>query len=81
MFRIQTLNNISRNGLDRLPANLYSVANDTAEPDALLVRSADLHGKPLAASIKAVARAGAGAVGIKVEAAAGLLAVAPHLGQ
>ena len=28
MFKIQTLNNISRNGLDRLPANLYSVANE-----------------------------------------------------
>jgi D-3-phosphoglycerate dehydrogenase len=66
MFRIQTLNNISRNGLDRLPANLYSVANDIAEPDALLVRSADLHGKPLAASIKAVARAGAGTNNIPV---------------
>jgi D-3-phosphoglycerate dehydrogenase len=66
MFKIQTLNNISRNGLDRLPANLYSVANDVAEPDALLVRSADLHGKPLAASIKAVARAGAGTNNIPV---------------
>ncbi|HST27774.1 MAG TPA: phosphoglycerate dehydrogenase [Rudaea sp.] len=66
MFKIQTLNNISRNGLDRLPANLYSVANDVAEPDALLVRSADLHGKPPAASIKAVARAGAGTNNIPV---------------
>lgn len=66
MFAIQTLNNISRNGLDRLPASLYSVANDIAEPDALLVRSADLHGKPLAASIKAVARAGAGTNNIPV---------------
>jgi D-3-phosphoglycerate dehydrogenase len=66
MFKIQTLNNISRNGLDRLPANLYSVANDVAEPDALLLRSADLHGKPLSASIKAVARAGAGTNNIPV---------------
>ncbi|HET9189670.1 MAG TPA: phosphoglycerate dehydrogenase, partial [Rudaea sp.] len=66
MFKIQTLNNISRNGLDRFPANLYSVANDVAEPDALLLRSADLHGKPLAASIKAVARAGAGTNNIPV---------------
>ncbi len=66
MFAIQTLNNISRNGLDRLPANLYSVANEVAAPDALLLRSADLHGKPLAASIKAVARAGAGTNNIPV---------------
>jgi len=66
MFAIQTLNNISRNGLDRLPANLYSVANDVADPDAILLRSADMHGKPLAASIKAVARAGAGTNNIPV---------------
>jgi D-3-phosphoglycerate dehydrogenase len=66
MFKIQTLNNISRNGLDRFPANLYSVANDVAAPAAPLLRSADLHGKPLAASIKAVARAGAGTNNIPV---------------
>jgi len=66
MFKIQTLNNISKNGLSRLPANLYSVANDVGEPDAILLRSADMHGKPLAASIKAVARAGAGTNNIPV---------------
>lgn len=66
MFKIQTLNNISKNGLSRLPANRYAVANEVADPDALLLRSADLHGKPLAASIKAVARAGAGTNNIPV---------------
>jgi D-3-phosphoglycerate dehydrogenase len=66
MFKIQTLNNISKNGLSRLPAALYGVANDVADPDAILVRSADMHGKPLAASIKAVARAGAGVNNIPV---------------
>jgi D-3-phosphoglycerate dehydrogenase / 2-oxoglutarate reductase len=66
MFKIQTLNNISRNGLDRLPANLYRVANDVAEPDAVLVRSADMHKSPIASSVKAVARAGAGVNNIPV---------------
>jgi len=66
MFKVQTLNNISKNGLSRLPANAYSVANDVAEPDAILLRSADMHGKPLAGSIKAVARAGAGVNNIPV---------------
>lgn len=66
MFKIQTLNNISKNGLSRLPANRYSVANEVTEPDAILLRSADMHGKPLAASIKAVARAGAGTNNIPV---------------
>jgi D-3-phosphoglycerate dehydrogenase len=66
MFRIQTLNNISRNGLDRLPANLYRVANDVADADAVLVRSADMHETPIAPGVKAVARAGAGVNNIPV---------------
>ena len=66
MFKVQTLNNISRNGLDRLPANLYRVAHDIADPDAVLVRSADMHKSPIADSVKAVARAGAGVNNIPV---------------
>jgi D-3-phosphoglycerate dehydrogenase / 2-oxoglutarate reductase len=66
MFKVQTLNNISNNGLSRLPNTLYSVANEVADPDAILLRSADMHGKPLAVSIKAVARAGAGTNNIPV---------------
>ena len=68
MFKIQTLNNISRHGLDRLPATLYSTANEIAEPDAVLVRSADMRTTPIAASVKAVARAGAGVNTIPVTA-------------
>jgi D-3-phosphoglycerate dehydrogenase len=66
MFKVQTLNNISRNGLDRLPANIYGVASDIAEPDAVLVRSADMHQSPVPLSVKAVARAGAGVNNIPV---------------
>ncbi|NCT66138.1 MAG: phosphoglycerate dehydrogenase [Rhodanobacteraceae bacterium] len=68
MFTIQTLNNISRSGLDRLPANLYRVASEVDAPDAVLVRSADLHAVPIPASVKAVARAGAGTNNIPVAA-------------
>ena len=66
MFKIQTLNNISKNGLSRLPANTYQVGNDVADPDAVLVRSADMHGTSPAKSIKAVGRAGAGTNNIPV---------------
>jgi D-3-phosphoglycerate dehydrogenase len=66
MFKVQTLNNISRNGLDRLPANLYRVGNDIGDADALLVRSADMHKSPIPHSVKAVARAGAGVNNIPV---------------
>jgi D-3-phosphoglycerate dehydrogenase len=66
VFKVQTLNSISRSGLDRLPANLYSTASEIGEPDAILVRSADMHKTPIAASVKAVARAGAGVNNIPV---------------
>lgn len=66
MFKIQTLNNISRNGLDRLPATAYSVANEVADADAVLVRSADMHKTAIPASVKAIARAGAGTNNIPV---------------
>ena len=66
MFKIQTLNNISKNGLTRLPNARYSVANEVAEPDAILVRSADMHAKPIASSVLAIARAGAGTNNIPV---------------
>ncbi|MEO7432452.1 MAG: 3-phosphoglycerate dehydrogenase, partial [Dokdonella sp.] len=66
MFKIQTLNNISRNGLDRLPAELYSISDTINDPDAVLVRSADMHRLPIAASVKAIARAGAGTNNIPV---------------
>lgn len=66
MFKIRTLNNISPVGLQRLPATDYSVGDDIAEPDALLLRSADLHKQEIPASVRAVARAGAGTNNIPV---------------
>ncbi len=65
-FRVQTLNAISRLGLERLPKESYEVASDMADPDGILVRSADLHGVSVPASVKAIARAGAGTNNIPV---------------
>ena len=66
-LRIQVLNQISTNGLARLPATLYTVGPDIAAPDALLLRSADLHSKTVAASVRAIGRAGAGTNNIPVK--------------
>lgn len=66
MYRIQTLNNISKTGLARFPHGLYTVAHDVRDPDVLLVRSADLHQLEIPASLKAVGRAGAGVNNIPV---------------
>jgi len=67
-FRVLVLNQISAKGLKRLPPEAYETGKDTAEPDAVLVRSADLHGMPIADSVKAIARAGAGTNNIPVAA-------------
>lgn len=65
-FNIQTLNNIASEGLDRMPAERYSVGNDTASPDAILVRSASLLDYSFPKSLKAIARAGAGVNNIPI---------------
>ena len=54
-FKIQTLNNISLRGLERLPRDRYEVASELVQPDAILVRSADVHALEIPASVLAVA--------------------------
>jgi len=67
-YRIQTLNNISLRGLERLPRDRYEVASAISDPDAMLVRSADMHAMAIAPSVLAVARAGAGTNNVPVAA-------------
>jgi D-3-phosphoglycerate dehydrogenase len=67
MFKIQTLNNISVLGLERLPRDRYEVASELQNPDAILVRSADMHKLDVPQSVKAIGRAGAGVNNIPVK--------------
>ena len=67
MYKIQTLNNISVAGLDRLPRERYEIASELSSPDAILVRSAKMHDLELPASVKAIGRAGAGVNNIPVD--------------
>lgn len=66
-FRVLVLNQVSGSGLARLPAG-WLVGKDVERPDALLVRSADLHGMEVPPSVLAIARAGAGTNNIPVKA-------------
>lgn len=68
MFKIQTLNNISVRGLERLPRERYEVASEIGHPDAILVRSAKMHDMELPETVKAIGRAGAGVNNIPVAA-------------
>ncbi len=67
-FDILVLNAISAGGLSRLPVERYRVGKDLAAPDAILLRSADLHGVAIAPSVRAIGRAGAGTNNIPVQA-------------
>ena len=65
---VLVLNQIAPAGLARLPPERYRVGKDLTEPDAILLRSADLHDRAIPASVRAVARAGAGVNNIPVPA-------------
>jgi len=67
-FKVMILNEISPVGLKRLPAERYIIGKDVTTPDAVLVRSADMHKLDIPASVKAIGRAGAGTNNIPVKA-------------
>lgn len=66
MYKILTLNNISIKGLERLPRERYEVASEIQHPDAILLRSQNMHDMPIPTTLKAVGRAGAGVNNIPV---------------
>ncbi|MCD8069305.1 MAG: NAD(P)-binding domain-containing protein, partial [Lachnospiraceae bacterium] len=66
MYRIHCLNPISKVGLNHLPEN-YSLTDNAAEADGILVRSAVMHDMELPEGLLAVARAGAGYNNIPLE--------------
>jgi D-3-phosphoglycerate dehydrogenase len=67
-YQILLLNNISAHGLARLPQDRYTSGKHVEHPDAILVRSHDMHAMAIPASVKAIGRAGAGTNNIPVAA-------------
>jgi D-3-phosphoglycerate dehydrogenase len=65
-FRILTLNSISSVGLKRFPVARYAVGGQVENPDAILVRSHDMHAMEIGPGVKAIGRAGAGTNNIPV---------------
>jgi D-3-phosphoglycerate dehydrogenase len=64
--KVLTLNAISARGLARLPQH-YVVGGDVSDPDAILVRSANMHEMEIPASVRTIGRAGAGTNNIPVK--------------
>jgi D-3-phosphoglycerate dehydrogenase len=67
MQKILTLNNIAPAGLEHFPRDAYEVASEIQHPDAILLRSFNMHDMELPPSVKAIGRAGAGVNNIPVE--------------
>jgi D-3-phosphoglycerate dehydrogenase / 2-oxoglutarate reductase len=67
-FEILVLNQISQVGLKRFPEKGYKVSKEATHPDAILVRSHDMHAMAIPESVRAIGRAGAGTNNIPVKA-------------
>jgi len=67
LFRVLTLNNIAAAGLKRFPPACYQVGANVTDPDAILVRSQDMHSMALGERLVAIGRAGAGTNNIPVD--------------
>ena len=67
MFNVQTYDNIPADRLTWLPRGKFSIGPDVSRPDAILLRSHDLHDAPIPGTVLAVGRAGSGVNNIPVE--------------
>jgi D-3-phosphoglycerate dehydrogenase len=67
MYNIMTLNKISAYGTDNFDKSKYNIADSFENPDAIMVRSGDMHSMEFGSNLLAIARAGAGVNNIPVE--------------
>ncbi len=67
MLKVKLVNKIAKVGTDVLHASRYEVGADVENEDAIMVRSAALHEMQFPATLRAIARCGAGVNNIPVE--------------
>ncbi len=66
MYNIKTLNKISPMGLSRLDRSRFQIGDDIENPDAVMVRSADMNEAQFGSNLRCIVRAGAGTNNIPV---------------
>jgi len=71
MYKVLTLNNIAVEGLRHFPRERYEVASEITHPDAIILRSHNMHDMDIPETLAAVGRAGAGVNNIPVEELSG----------
>ena len=67
MHKVLILNNIAVEGLRRLPRERYEVGAGVSEPDAIILRSHNMHDMDIPESVVVVGRAGAGTNNIPID--------------
>ena len=67
MYEVLTLNKIAKCGLDMLDSNIFQVTEAAENPDAVILRSFNMHNMEIPKSLMAVARAGAGVNNIPID--------------
>ncbi len=66
MKEIKTMNKIAKCGLDELCKDKYTIGDDFANPEGIMVRSASLHDVEFGSELKAIVRCGAGVNNIPI---------------
>ena len=67
MYKVLKLNKIAAEGIDSFPSGDYIVGDDISDPDAIILRSFDMHSMEIPSSLKAVGRAGSGVNNIPIK--------------
>ena len=67
MYKVLTLNNIAVEGLRHFPRDRYEVASEIGHPDAIILRSHNMHDMEIPETLAAVGRAGAGVNNIPID--------------
>ena len=67
MYKVLKLNKIAAEGIDSFPSVKYIVGDDISDPDAIILRSFDMHSMEIPSSLQVVGRAGSGVNNIPVK--------------
>jgi len=67
MFKVLTLNNIAVAGLRHFPRDRYEIASEISHPDAIILRSHNMHEMDIPDTVVAIGRAGAGVNNIPID--------------
>ena len=67
MYKVLKLNDIAVEGINSFPSANYMVSDELSDPDAIILRSFNMHSMKIPSTLKAVGRAGSGVNNIPIK--------------